>query len=81
METLYPTRKMKKKTEPHLSYSRANSSWPIFGISGNISNTEESEATLSHDSARLIPWLNSASDAVRDEILNLCQTIYVKQFI
>ena len=47
----------------YLSYSRANSSWPILGISGCISRTDESDATLSHDSARRIAGGISASDA------------------
>lgn len=47
----------------YLSYSKANSSCPILGISGCISKTDESDATLSHDSARRIAGGISASEA------------------
>jgi len=65
----------------YLSYSRANSTCPIFGISGCMSSTDESEATLSHDSARRIPWLNSASDATTDQTMSQVVSNILKWYI
>lgn len=51
--------KMRIITFTNLSYSRPNSSWPIFGASGSTSNMDESDAMLSHDMARCKPAVGS----------------------
>ena len=50
---------MQKIKPANLSYSKPNSSWPIFGASGSTSKMDESDVTLSHDMARCNPEFGS----------------------
>ena len=50
---LFPCNSSFLSPAEYLSYSKPNSSWPILGASGSYSMTDESEATESHDMARL----------------------------
>ena len=64
----------------YLSYSTPNSSWPIFGTSGSISSTDESEETESHDIARCrrgVPSTGRHSNSEAEKcVLKLVFTVY-----